>query len=95
LENIWYDVLTVFILGVRMTEPVDIQTVMKEERTFLHDISNQLVVAQGMGAFVDGQLAKAGIDDKVQERMKKVLNSVAKMVDMVKERRETLKSRAE
>ena len=42
------------------------------ERVFLHDLSNQLVVAQGMGGYVLGRLKKKDdVDPKELTRMEK------------------------
>jgi hypothetical protein len=65
------------------------------ERTFLHDISNQLVVAQGMGTFILNSIEKridGDVEDKEFVRMTKTLNAINKMVDLVKSRREVVKS---
>ncbi len=64
-----------------------------EERKFLHDISNQLVVAQGMGSFVLRSMNKKDdVDEKDKQRMEKTLNAVNQIITMVKERREVLHS---
>lgn len=69
------------------------QELIMGERTFLHDISNQLVVAQGMGGFVLKSLQKRDdISEKELERMEKTLISVKNMVKMVQERRQHLHS---
>lgn len=73
------------------------QTLIEEmalaERKFLHDISNQLVVAQGMGSFLSKALSKNdSVGDKEKERIEKVMKSVKSMVEMVKSRREILHS---
>lgn len=63
----------------------------EEERKFLHDISNQLVVAQGMGAMVLKKLSTVeGLDEKVVQRQEKVVNAVNQMIEMLKERRSVL-----
>lgn len=65
--------------------------VIKEERKFLHDVSNQLLVAQGMGAFVDGVISgQFEEDSKEAQRSKKALKAVDKIIELVKERRDKL-----
>ena len=60
----------------------------EEERKFLHDISNQLVVAQGMGAMVLKKIALIeGIDGKIVERQEKTINAVNMIIEMLKKRR--------
>ena len=62
------------------------------ERQFLHDISNQLVIAQGMGSFVLSALENtADCEEKVLKRMEKSVKAIEKMITMVKDRREFLK----
>ena len=64
----------------------------KEERTFLHDVSNQLVVAQGMANFVFGKLKKEKEEgSKELERMGKAVRAVESIIELVKARREKLK----
>ncbi len=65
-----------------------------QERAFLHDLSNQLVIAQGMGGFVLNTIEKtAGDDSKELQRMRKTVNAIDKMIQMVRERRETVRAR--
>ncbi len=66
------------------------------ERKFLHDISNQLVVAQGMGnialkKFKESE-ADAPVDQKAIERLEKSVKAIDKMIVLVKERRHVLHS---
>ncbi|WP_127715187.1 hypothetical protein [Halobacteriovorax sp. HLS] len=72
-----------------------IEEMAMAERKFLHDLSNQLVVAQGMGNIAlkkitsdDDQIVDQGIIDKLE----KSLRAVDKMVVLVKERRTNLHS---
>ncbi|MCR9206035.1 MAG: hypothetical protein NXH75_15740 [Halobacteriovoraceae bacterium] len=79
-------------------EPKDmtIEELALTERKFLHDISNYLVVAQGMGSFLDKALKKnEHVGEKEKERMEKINNSVKKIVDAVKARRALLHSLSE
>jgi len=63
------------------------------ERKFLHDISNQLVVAQGMSSFLSKALKENDtVGEKEKERMEKVIKSVKSMIEMLKERRAVLHS---
>lgn len=69
----------------------DIQEIIMGERKFLHDLSNQLVVAQGMGNFVKRSIDKMEHpDQKLVDRADKFVSSVNKMIDMVRERRDFL-----
>jgi hypothetical protein len=66
---------------------------IKKERVFLHDISNQIVIANGMAGLVLEKLeAKENLDDKDMERMKKALKALEKMIAMLTERRTFVKS---
>ena len=65
------------------------------ERKFLHDMSNHLVVAQGMGNIALKNLKQddeLSIDPKVLERLEKSLKAVDKIIVLVKERRQVLHS---
>ena len=64
------------------------------ERKFLHDISNQLVIAQGMGSFVLSALEREkGNDPDCKEliRIRKTVTAIDKMITMLRERREIVK----
>ena len=66
------------------------------ERVFLHDLSNQLVVAQGMGGYVLGRLKKReDVDPKELTRMEKTVKAIDRMIVMVKDRREVLRAERE
>ncbi|MCF8058217.1 MAG: hypothetical protein K9K67_02905 [Bacteriovoracaceae bacterium] len=72
-------------------ENMTVEEMALEERKFLHDISNQLVVAQGMSSFLQKALdSNDTVGAKEKERMEKISNSVKKIVDLVKARRATL-----
>ena len=61
----------------------------ENERPFLHDISNQLVIAQGMGNFVYTHM-KRTIEDKESKlliRMEKTMRAVNTLIALTKERR--------
>lgn len=75
-----------------MSEDQIIKEYILEERSFLHDISNQLVIAQGMGGFVLNSIQKeSGDDSKEYERMGKTITAIDKMIQMVRERRELVR----
>ena len=62
-----------------------------DERKFLHELSNQLVVAQGMGSFVSRALIVGEtITEKEVERMQKTIGALERMIHMVRDRREVL-----
>ena len=64
-----------------------------DERTFLHDVSNQLVIVQGMGDFILSHLKKVSEpESKEVIRMEKVMKASKKIVDMVIERRDKVKA---
>jgi archaellum component FlaC len=67
-----------------------------EERKFLHDVSNQLVVAQGMGGFVLKSIQEGGsASEKDIERLGKNILAVQKMIELVKTRRDILHKMSE
>ncbi len=62
-----------------------------EERKFLHDVSNQLVIAQGMGSFLKKALDKnENVGEKEKERILKLEKAVKELVTLVKDRRALL-----
>ena len=59
------------------------------ERPFLHDVSNQLVIAQGMANFVYTHM-KRTIEDKESKlliRMEKSIKAINTLIGLTKERR--------
>ncbi|MFT6173304.1 MAG: hypothetical protein ACJAQY_003310 [Bacteriovoracaceae bacterium] len=61
------------------------------ERKFLHDISNQLLVAHGMGNYVNKALKEVFDEDsKERQRSEKAMMAINKIIEMVKERREVV-----
>jgi len=80
-------------------ETKEFQELVLGERKSLHDISNQLVVAQGMASFVLKAIKKKNEEGtdcaKEIERLEKVLTSVGKITTIVQERRELLHSMSE
>lgn len=70
---------------------MNIKEQIMDERKFLHELSNQLVVAQGMGSFVSRALVVGDvISEKEIERMQKTIGALERMIHMVRDRRETL-----
>jgi hypothetical protein len=68
-----------------------INDLILKERKFLHDISNQLVVAQGMGHMVLKNLKGVeNLTEKELVRMEKTVKAVENIVSMVKEQRNLL-----
>ncbi len=65
---------------------------ISSERSFLHEMSNQLVIAQGMTNFVVSAFERKGVDETDKERVKleKALRSLNKMIGLLRERREEL-----
>jgi len=77
-----------------MTED-DLKELALEERTFLHDMSNHIVVAHGMATFVLKTLkSNTGIDQKEIERLEKSINAINKMTELIQARRELLHTRS-
>lgn len=61
------------------------------ERRFLHDLSNMLLISQGMGSFARKKLGDvADIDDKILEKLDKSLVAMDRMVSSIKEHRTLL-----
>lgn len=78
-----------------MSEELSVQDLALEERKFLHDISNHIVVAQGMVNIVLKSLKEVeGLDAKILERQEKALNALNNQVQMIKERRTVLHQRS-
>ncbi|MFZ8932802.1 MAG: hypothetical protein ACO20H_00425 [Bacteriovoracaceae bacterium] len=64
-----------------------------EERVFLHDVSNHLVVAQGMANYTLTKIqAEKPEDAKEVVRLQKAVKAIDEMVTLVKARREKIKS---
>jgi hypothetical protein len=63
----------------------------KEERVFLHDMSNQLLVAHGMGTYVNKIMKeKFPEDSKEFQRSEKTMIAINKIIELVKDRRDNL-----
>lgn len=73
--------------------PMTVEEMALEERKFLHELSNLLVVAHGMSTFVHQSLTEdpdAKMGDV--EKMNKVVESMGKINRLVKNRRAVLHS---
>ena len=67
-----------------------------EERKFLHDLSNKLVVVQGMGSFISKSLANSeSCTEKDLDRSEKLKKATAEMINLISKRRELLHSLSE
>ncbi len=78
-----------------MSDELTVQDLALEERKFLHDISNHIVVAQGMVNIVLKNLREVeGLEPKIIERQEKALNALNNQVQMIKERRTVLHQRS-
>lgn len=66
-----------------------------EERKFLHDLSNHIVVAQGMTNIVLKLMKEVeGLDESIVEKQEKALKALNNQVRMIKERRTLLHQRS-
>lgn len=78
-----------------MNADLSIESMALEERKFLHDISNHIVVAQGMTSIVLKTLKETeGFDVKTIERQQKALDAINAQVKLIKERRNLLHTRS-
>lgn len=63
----------------------------EEERVFLHDISNQLLVAHGMGTYVNKAMKGSFAEDSKEfQRSEKTMIAINKIIELVKARRDVL-----
>jgi cob(I)alamin adenosyltransferase len=75
-----------------MTDDV-LKDVTAEERKFLHDISNHIVVAHGMATFALRAIKdNPNVGEKEVERLEKSIDAINRMTDLLRERRSTLHS---
>ena len=78
-----------------MSNELTVEELALEERKFLHDLSNHIVVAQGMTNIVLKLLKDAdGVDEAIVEKQEKALNALNNQVRMIKERRTLLHQRS-
>jgi hypothetical protein len=70
-----------------------IKELVADERKFLHDLSNHIVVASGMLNFAHRVLKEnPTVETKEIERLVKSMDAIAKMTELLKARREVLHS---
>lgn len=68
-----------------------LKDVAAEERKFLHDISNHIVVAHGMATFALKAIKEnPNVAGKEVERLEKSLEAINKMTELLRERRSVL-----
>jgi hypothetical protein len=61
------------------------------ERRFLHDLSNMLLISQGMASFVKKKLNdNPETDSTIIDKLDKSLNAMDRMIDSIKEHRALL-----
>ncbi len=69
----------------------ELEEIKLGERKFLHDIANDIVVAQGMCSFVLKKVKdNRPLEEKDLERLEKTIEAINKMTKKVKERRAVL-----
>lgn len=74
-----------------ITNETELDKIKKGERAFLHDISNDIVVAQGMCSFVLRKVKEdKPLDQKDLERLEKTIEAISKMTTKIKSRRAVL-----
>lgn len=75
-----------------MSKPT-IEELALSERAFLHDISNHILVAQGMTSLVIKVLKEnSAVDAKEVDRLERSLEAINKMTTALKQRRAILHS---
>lgn len=68
-----------------------LEKVLTDERKFIHDISNHLLVAHGMATFVLRSIKNnTNVDKKEIERLEKSIEAVNKITELLKERRNVI-----
>ena len=76
-------------------EEVTVEIMLLEERQFLHDLSNKLVIAQGMANIVLSKLKKEdNVDEAIIDKQVKAVTALNDQVTLLKERRSILHSRS-
>ena len=72
---------------------ISIEEQIASERSFLHDISNQLVIVQGMASLALNDIKKnATTESQEVRRLDKAMGAVEKIIDLVKSRRDHIKT---
>jgi hypothetical protein len=68
-----------------------LQEVIANERKFLHDLANHIVVAHGMATFVLRTIkANPSVEPKEIERLEKSIDAINKITELLKNRRANL-----
>lgn len=77
-----------------MSEDTTLKEIVADERKFLHDVSNHIVVAHGMATFVLKTLKdNPGVDARELDRLDKSIQAINKITELLKERRAILHSK--
>ena len=72
-----------------------VEGLIREERDFLHELSNQLVIAQGMVNIAMTKLKKEeGLDPAILDKQQKAADAIRKQATLIKERRNILYKRS-
>lgn len=74
---------------VRVDE--NLQDLIGQEREFLHEVANQLMIVHGMGSILLKNFSKLEIsDEKLASRLEKLVQASEKATDLIKQRRKNL-----
>ena len=72
-------------------EEENLKSIIAQERKFLHDLSNHIVVAHGMATFALRVIRdNPTIETKEVERLEKSIDAINKMTELLRDRRTTL-----
>jgi len=79
-----------------MSEEIEaLKETIMEERKFLHDISNHIVVAHGMATFALRVLkSNTTVEAKEIERMEKSIEAINKITELLRDRRAVLHAKS-
>ncbi|MBF0297716.1 MAG: hypothetical protein HQK51_03295 [Oligoflexia bacterium] len=73
-----------------------IESLVKEGRKFLHDISNKVLISSGLGSHVLSAVKKGKpIDEKMVDKLERSMNALNLIADMIREYRSYLIALAE
>lgn len=73
----------------------ELKALALEERAFLHDMSNHIVVAHGMATFALKVLkTNPNVEVKEMERLEKSISAINKMTELIQVRRQLLHERS-
>ncbi|MBF0362876.1 MAG: hypothetical protein HQK49_17790 [Oligoflexia bacterium] len=73
-----------------------IESLVKEGRKFLHDISNKILISSGLGSHVLSAVKKGKpIDEKMVDKLERSMNALNLIADMIREHRSFLIALAE